>query len=288
MTSLRLLAVGLLAIMTASSAGTGTEPQTIRIATGNPIPAEAALPTGDLTGFEADLAVAICQRMQAKCEVIVAAGGDPVAALLEWWADAVIAGLSVSPERRRVIDFSRAYASMSHGFAVVKPGRLSDLPGAGETVSLSTNPADATAMIAALRTAFAGKTLAAAPGTPDLAFLEQHFGDVATIPDYATVSEFESDLAAGRIDALMDTITRLKALATQPVYSHLLITGPRFDEDDILGFGIAVGVRKSDHELRDLFDRAISDMISEGSLRLLSLKWFKVDITPHRCACKPF
>jgi hypothetical protein len=29
-------------------------------------------------------------------------------------------------------------------------------------------------------------------------------------------------------------------------------------------------------------------MIRDGSLKQLSLKWFAIDITPHRCACKPF
>jgi octopine/nopaline transport system substrate-binding protein len=49
-----------------------------------------------------------------------------------------------------------------------------------------------------------------------------------------------------------------------------------------------VGLRKSDPALRDLFDRAIAQAIGDGTLERLSLKWFKTDITPHRCACKPF
>jgi ABC-type amino acid transport substrate-binding protein len=67
-----------------------------------------------LSGFETDLAAAICHRVPAKCEVVAAArGGDPLAPLLQAKADAVIAGLSVSPESQRRIDFSRAYASLS-------------------------------------------------------------------------------------------------------------------------------------------------------------------------------
>jgi ABC-type amino acid transport substrate-binding protein len=35
-------------------------------------------------------------------------------------------------------------------------------------------------------------------------------------------------------------------------------------------------------------NRAIDDMIRDGSLEQLSRKWFAIDITPHRCFCKPF
>jgi octopine/nopaline transport system substrate-binding protein len=271
-------------LMLAALSPAGAEAPAIRIAA----PAAGPEQAGDLSGFEADLAAAICQRVQAKCELVAAAGGDPLTPLLQSQADAVIAGLSVSPEIQRKIDFSRPYASVSHGFAITRPGRLSDLPGAGETLSLSLGPGDATAMIAALRTALAGKTIAAAPGTPDRAFLAAHFGDVATVPDYATTAALESDLVAGRIDAIMAPVIGLRALAAQPAYRRLVQAGPRFFEDAILGFGLAVGMRKSDRAPYDMVDRAIDDMIGDGSLRRLSLKWFDMDITPHRCACKPF
>src|SRR5262249_44194800 len=109
------------------------------------------------------------------------------------------------------IDFSRTYASIGHGFAIARPDRLPALPGTGETLSLGMTPGDATAMIAALRGAFAGKIIAAAPGTPDRTFLSAHFRDVATVPDYATAAAFESDLAAGRIDAVMAPVIGLQA-----------------------------------------------------------------------------
>ncbi|MCI0431396.1 MAG: transporter substrate-binding domain-containing protein [Rhodospirillales bacterium] len=275
MTALRILAAALLALAALSPAD--AEAPALRIAA----PAGPGKP-GDLAGFEAELAAAICRRVAAKCEVVAADGGDALAPLLQARADAVIAGLSIGPELQRKIDLSRAYASISHGFAIARPDRLPALPGAGQTLSLSLTPADATAMIAALRAAFAGKTIAAAPGTPDRAFLAAHFGDVATVPDYATTAAFESDLAAGRIDAVMAPVIGL------PAYRGLTPAGPRFYADGILGFDLAVGLRKSDRAPRALVDRAIADMVRDGSLMRLSLKWFAIDITPHRCACKPF
>lgn len=276
MTFRRLAGAALLVLAALSPAS--AEAPALRIVAPAPRPGQA----GDLRGFEAELAAAICQRVPAKCEVVAAAGGDPLTPLLQSQADAVIAGLSVNPDIQHKIDFSRAYASVSHGFAIARPDRLSALPSAGDTLSLSLEPGDAAAMIAALRKVFAGKTIAAAPGTPDRAFLAAHFGDVATVPDYATAAAFESDLAAGRIDAIMAPAIGL------PAYRGLTPAGPRFYADDILGFDLAVGLRKADRAPHDMVDRAIDDMIRDGSLMQLSLKWFDQDITPHRCACKPF
>jgi len=248
------------------------------------IAAPAARPgqTGDLAGFEAALAAAICERVSAKCEVVGAAASDPLAPLLQSKVDAVIAGLSFGPQLQRTIDLSRAYASISHSFAIARPDRIATLPGAGETLSLELTPGDGAAMITALRKVFAGRVLAAPPGTPDRAFLAEHFGDVATVPDYPTAAAFESDLAAGRIDAIMAPVIGLSA------FGGLRPAGPRFYADDILGFDLAVGLRKADRAPHDMVDRAIDDMIRDGSLMQLSLKWFDQDITPHRCACKPF
>ena len=282
MTPVRLAAVLLLVLAAQSSAS--ADVPALRIAA----PVTRTGPAGNLSGFEVDLAAAICRRVPAKCEVVAAAGGDPLEPLLRAQTDAVIAGLSVNPESQRRIDFSRAYANLSHGFAIMKAGRLPDLPGAGNTLSLNMDPDDASAMIAALRTAFAGKTIAAAPGTPDRAFLVAHFGDIATVPDYPTADAFESDLAARKIDAVMAPVIDLQMIAARPAYRDFVPSGPRFYADGILGFELAVGVRKADRAPHEMVDRAIDDMIRDGSLKQLSLKWFAIDITPHRCACKPF
>lgn len=246
------------------------------------VPAARPAPVGNLAAFEADLAAAICRRVGATCEVVAGNGVDPLAPLLQRKADAVIAGLSFDPQLQQAIDLTRAYASISHGFAIARPDRLPALPGGGQTLSLGLTPGDGAAMIAALRAAFAGKTVAAPPATSDRAFLVAHFGDIATIPDYPSAAAFEDDLAAGRIDAIMAPIIGL------PAYRGVTPAGPRFYADAILGFDLAVGLRKADRAPHALVDRALDDMIRDGSLMQLSLKWFHEDITPHRCACKPF
>ncbi|HUL07470.1 MAG TPA: transporter substrate-binding domain-containing protein [Candidatus Acidoferrum sp.] len=278
MTARRCIAALLLIASLPMTGPAAADTPALRIA----VPAARPAPAGNLGGFEAELAAAICRRVSGSCAVVADDGADPLAPLLQRKADAVIAGLSFRPELQQRIDLTRAYASISHGFAIARPDRLPALPGGGETLSLGLAPKDGAVMIASLRTAFAGKIIAAPPGTPDQAFLAAHFRDVATVPDYATAAAFESDLAAGRIDAVMAPVIEL------PAYRGATPAGPRFYADDILGFDLAVGLRKADRAPHDMVDRAIDDMIRDGSLTKLSLKWFDQDITPHRCACKPF
>jgi octopine/nopaline transport system substrate-binding protein len=233
--------------------------------------------------FEADLVAALCARMATACEFIPV--GNDVAPLLNHKIDAVIAGIAVRPDLRAEIDFTRAYAEPSHGFVARVDVPLSDLPDSGKAISLATTPAEGAAAIAALRQAVAGRTIGAAPGSPDIAFLERYFGGEARI---VATTRPADDLVQGRLDLVMDVLPALGVPAEQLSASGLAIAGPRFRDDDSLGFGIAAGVRKSDRALRDRLDRAIADMIADGSLRQLSLTHLGADITPQQCACKPF
>jgi octopine/nopaline transport system substrate-binding protein len=271
-------AAGLLLLLMAALASPGARADTpgLRIA--------VALDSGTaFAGFEAELAAALCARMAAACE-FVPVGGD-AGPLLDQTVDAVIAGMSVRPELRAMINFTRAYAEPAHGFVARVDGSLSDLPDNGKTISLATTPAEGAAAIAALRQAVAGRTIGAVPGSPDIAFLERNFGEVAKI---VATTQPADDLVQGRLDLIMGALPALDISAEQLSASGLAIAGPRFRDDDSLGFGIAAGVRKSDRALRDRLDRAIADMIADGSLRQLSLAHLGADITPQQCACKPF
>jgi octopine/nopaline transport system substrate-binding protein len=50
---------------------------------------------------------------------------------------------------------------------------------------------------------------------------------------------------------------------------------------DVLGRGVAVGMRKDDAELKAMFDTAIQAAIADGTVQKLTQKWFKIDMTPQ-------
>jgi octopine/nopaline transport system substrate-binding protein len=279
--ALAVLAIGLYAAVAAADTGSTT----IRIAMRDPAasPPESAA----AIGFEAELAKDLCTRMAANCEIVSGKGDASVAALLARRADALMAWLPVTQASKQAIDFSAAYVLERHGLAVPDPGPLADLPGTGKVLSLTATPQDAQAAIVTLRGALAGNTVGALAGSADLAFLQSQFADVRT-QAYPTAEAMMRDLAAGRLDAVMGSAAWLQAMLALPVEKRLALSGPQFAEDERFGFGIAAGFRKSDPALRNQFDRAISTAMGDGTLERLSLKWFKTDLAPKRCFCKPF
>jgi octopine/nopaline transport system substrate-binding protein len=64
-----------------------------------------------------------------------------------------------------------------------------------------------------------------------------------------------------------------------PQNSEMMLSGPRY-VGGVLGAGVAVGIRKTDPELRDKFDAAVGAAIADGTVKTLSMKWFGFDITP--------
>jgi octopine/nopaline transport system substrate-binding protein len=61
----------------------------------------------------------------------------------------------------------------------------------------------------------------------------------------------------------------------------MMLAGPRYG-GGTLGFGVAVGLRKTDPELQAKFDVAVGAAVADGTVKTMSMKWFGFDITPAR------
>ncbi len=249
-----------------------------------------AASTGDQAfgGFEQELAKELCRRMAVHCAIIDEERDRILADLLAGKTDAAMARLPDTPDLAEIVAFSEAYAVPRHGFALARSGPLAGLPGTGKSLSLKVTPGDAQATIDALRQVLRGRRIGAVTGSADLRFLEIYLADVATISAYPTSDAAAQDLLQGRLDAIMAPTTELAVADERPGSQALVRAGPELGQDNLFGDGIAVALRKSDPDLRDKFSRAIDGMIADGSLQVLSLRWFATDITPHRCNCKPF
>src|SRR3954449_13050652 len=101
-----------LAILTAALAlgGASAQTKTVKIATeGAYAPWNFTGAGGKLEGFEIDLANNLCERMKVKCETVAQDWDGIIPALNAKKYDAIMAGMSITDERKKVIEFSRAY-----------------------------------------------------------------------------------------------------------------------------------------------------------------------------------
>jgi octopine/nopaline transport system substrate-binding protein len=255
--------------------------EVVRIATeGAYAPWNFSGPGGRLDGFEIDLAKDLCARMKVTCEIVAQNWDGIIPALVARKYDAIMAGMSVTPKRQEVIAFSEPYAAGTNGFAVLASGPLAALPGKGESLSLDTQEPAAVAKIAEMAKLLSGRTLGVQGSTTASAFAEKYLKGVVALREYKTTEEHDFDLVNGRLDAVLANATVLVASLEKPDMKGATLAGPTFS-GGVFGV-IGVGLRKDDGALKQKFDAAIRAASADGTLRTLSLKWFKVDVSPAR------
>ncbi len=256
--------------------------ETVRIATeGAYAPWNFSDASGKLDGFEIELANDLCRRMTAKCEIFAQDWDGIIPGLNAGRYDAIMASLSITDKRKEVIGFTTPYTFAVEAFGVAGDGPLAKLPGAGEQVDLTANEAKGKELIAAMTPLLKRKVLGVQASTTLADFADKYLKNVVEVREYKTAEQQHLDLASGRIDIVMEGVPSLTAALEKPDMSGLVLAGPRFS-GGVFGPGVAAGLRKTDAELKAKFDAAIGAARADGTLSKLSVKWFKVDISPKQ------
>jgi len=281
-------AILLAALVLTTPASHSTAADRVTVALGTVAERDASAGDRAMESFERELALALCGRIEADCNLVVAGRDEAVEDLLAGKADAAFAALPNRPLRDAGLALGLPYAMPRHGFAIANGGGLAELPGTGTTPSFAVTPDLATTAVEELGQSLAGRSIGAMAGSADLDFLRRHFAAGTEVRAYPSTDAALAALIAGEIAAVMAPVTDLAASGERPGFQAARRSGPEFGEDELLGNGIAAAFRTSDTALRNRFDRAIDRMIADGSLRKLSMRWFALDVTPQRCGCKPF
>ncbi|MBK5570684.1 transporter substrate-binding domain-containing protein [Ensifer sp. SSB1] len=235
---------------------------------------------GTLDGYEIELSKILCDHMKVECTVIAQSFDGMIPALNAGKFDAIMAGMSATEKRKEVIDFSISYGSTGQAFATLKGGDLETLPMKGELFSLASNEAGARKAVDELKPLIEGKIIGVQTASIAARFIDEYLKGVVEVREYKTTEQHDLDLVAGRVDFVMASMGYLKTSVEKPANSDMVITGPRF-QGGFLGAGSSVGLRKSDPELKALFDDAISAAKADGTIKRLSEKWFGFDLTPQ-------
>jgi octopine/nopaline transport system substrate-binding protein len=232
---------------------------------------------GTLGGFEPELAKVLCERAKLDCKLVASDWDGMIPALNAGKFDVIMDALSITDERKQVIDFTIPYAATPAAFATAKDSPLANAAGTGATVTMTPGQTGVKE-IAALKEAFKGKTIGIQAATVYAKFIYDNFGDVATIREYKTGADRDLDLQNGRIDLGFDDAVYFQT-AFDAANGALVFTGPQV-AGTIWGVGEGLGVRKADTDLRDMFSAAIKSALADGTVKNLSMKWFKTDVSP--------
>ncbi len=192
--------------------------------------------------------------------------------------DAVMDGMSITPQRLKALDFSKPYTQSPTTFLVLKDGPLAKMPDTGEHVSLD-DKAAADKAFADITPILKGKTVGAQTATIQANLLDAYLKNVVTIRTYKTTEEHDLDLSDNRIDASLASTSYFVSTLSKPGGNQFVEVGPLFT-GGLLGKGTGVGIRKTDPDLVAMFNKAIDAATKDGTISKLSVKWFKTDISP--------
>lgn len=206
---------------------------------------------GVLTGFNVDLARALCLELAAACDIKVRPWDELPIALRNGEADAVIAGHAITHKSLADMEFTDRYFHMAARFATRRDAKLEITPEALE-----------------------GKRIGVARGTAHEAYLRQFFRESA-IQAFETHDLARDALVQGKIDVLFDDGVSLSFWLNGTLSKQCCeLAGGPFLEPRYFGDGMAIGVPRQDKQIRMLLNTALKRVRDSGRLDELMQRYF--------------
>lgn len=250
----------IISAMLAFAAGTGRAaepaPGKLRVGVEGAYPPFSSVGAdGRIVGFDIDIANALCAEMKASCTLVQQEFDGMIPALQAHKFDLIVASLSITPERLKVVDFSDKYYKT--------PNRL--IAKSGVAIDGSAKSLD-------------GKKIGVQRSSINDRYATAKFTG-ATIVRYAKQDEVYLDLAAGRIDAtLVDSVAGDVGFLKTPAGKGYAFTGPSYDDPEYFGKGVGVALRKGEPALLGRLNTAIKAIRADGTYQKIQSRYFDFDV----------
>lgn len=207
--------------------------------------------SGDWTGFEVDIAAAICAEMERECVTTPTAWSGIIPALNSGKIDMIVGSMSITDKRKKMVSFSDPYYQT--GFAFVAPKSMTaDIPDG-----------------------LSGKMLGVQSATMAAKFAREQLGTSGVqFRFYPKQEQLNRDLLAHRVDLMVaDSIAMFQFVKRDDAadYEVKKVTPPYSE-------GVAVVLRKTDDDLRQQVNKAIAVVLDSGTCHDLSQQYFDADI----------
>jgi polar amino acid transport system substrate-binding protein len=205
-----------------------------------------------LTGFNIDMARAICLELAAACDIQVRPWSELIPALRRGEADAVIASHAVSASLLKAVDFTDRYYHTPARFVAKRgAGRLDVTPEGLE-----------------------GRKIAVTKGTAHEAYLRAFFRD-SSIRAFETPQLARDALLSDATDLLFEDgvglVFWLNGTASKACCEF---KGGPFGEPKYFGDGVGIAVNREDSQLKGLINAALKRLRETGRYEELLLRYF--------------
>lgn len=207
-------------------------------------------PSGKLAGWDIEIGNAICERMKAQCEFIAQDWDGIIPGLNAKKYDLIVASMGITAKRKEQVAFSNPYKDTISQF-VAKKGAFKDVSVDG----------------------LAGKRIGVQRGSIQHDFLVKTFtkSDIAV---YDKTTDVELDLLADRVDLMLQNkLTSFSGFFKKPEANGYEFAGPEY-KGGLLGEGSGIAMRKEDTALQERVNKALAEIIADGTHEKISAKYF--------------
>lgn len=225
---------------------------------GNYPPFSSMGPDGRLSGFDIDIALAVCRRMAAECTLVQQEWDGMMPALAAKKFDMIVASMTISDERRKAADFSDPYYDVPSRW-VARAGAFKD------TVPASLK----------------GRKIIVLRNSPRAKYVAEHHpgADVLLVNKETDVY---MELIAGRGDiGLGSSVVSAEAFLKKPEGKGYAQVGPLL-RLDAGGGGVGIAFRKGEWALRDRVNAALKAIKADDSYKKLADRYFDFDVSGSR------
>jgi arginine/ornithine transport system substrate-binding protein len=252
----KFFAAALALVAAASASAQAPDWKKIRVGVeGNYPPFSMISPDGKLSGFDIDIANAICAQLKAECQLVQQEWDGMIPALNVRKFDAIVASMTISEERKKAVDFSDPYYDVPSRW-VAKAGAFKD------------------ASAASLK----GKKIVVLRNSPRAKYVADNYKDSEALLVNKETDVY-MELAAGRGDiGLGSSVVSGEAFLKKPEGKGYAQVGPVVNLGGGAG-GVGIAVRKGDDTLREKINSALKAIRADGTYKKLASKYFDFDIS---------
>jgi arginine/ornithine transport system substrate-binding protein len=215
------------------------EPFTFKSADGNP------------TGFDVDVASALCEQIKRKCEFVEQVWDSMIPGLNAKKYDVIISSMSATEERKLEIDFTDKYYQTPSRIVLKKGTKFTDL--------------------ASLK----GKKIGVLKGSTQEKYAMDTLKPVGVVVNsYEAQDQVYLDIKSGRLDGTVaDFLEVTGGFLSKPEGAKYEFVGPVLSDVKYFA-GAAVALRKGEDKLKGELNEAIKAIRSNGTYKTLNDKYF--------------
>lgn len=213
-------------------------------------------PSGELAGFDIDIAKALGTAMGAEVELVAQDWDGIIPALLAKKYDAIIASMSITEERKQKVAFAGKYYQTPAKF-ICKKGTMTEFS----------------------KDNIKGKKVGVQRATIHDNYLTDNYGKDVEVVRYGTQDEAYLDLVAGRVDLLLaDSVALSDGFLKKPEGKDYQFIGPDLTDKKWFGDGAGIAIRKEDQDLVEKFNQAILKIRADGTYKAIQDKYFDFNV----------